>query len=106
MLDYYGSIVRTHGEIHSDLSKSCLKDVYCKELLDEVLGDKEYSVSGYMVFFRKTIIEEYHLIYEKRLSLNDKKLTSYYGLLEQLPGDIIYKILDTLYLNNNIDDNK
>ena len=43
MLDYYGSIVRTHDEIHSDLSKSCLKDVYCKELLDEVLGCLLYT---------------------------------------------------------------
>ena len=104
MLDYYGSIVRTHDEIHSDLSQNELKDVYCKELLNEVLGDKEYSVSGYNVFFRKEIIWDYHLIYQKRLLLNDKKLKSYSVLFNHLADDIISHIFQYLNLNNNVDD--
>lgn len=94
MMDYFGSIVKTHDDIHFDLQIE-LKDIYCRELLDEILGNKEYSVSGYMVFFRKTIIEEYHTLYETKLLLNDKKLKTYYGLSENgLTNDIIYHILN------------
>lgn len=105
MMDYYGSIVKTHEEIHLDLSQRELKDNYCKTLLDEVLGDKEYSVSGYMVFFRKEIINNYHSIYQERsLLLNDKKLKSYFGLSIHLADDIISHIFQYINLNNNVND--
>jgi hypothetical protein len=92
MLDYYGSITMKDCEIDSQIISSFKK--YCDEkyiqqiILDlrkEQLLAKEYSISGWNVFFKKEIYSEIF----KRIQLfkNQQKLSI--AFLELLNPDIL-----------------
>tara|TARA_Y100001958_G_C21224795_1_gene550187 strand:- start:347 stop:724 length:378 start_codon:yes stop_codon:yes gene_type:complete len=76
MLDYYGSIVKSEKEIDNELIqrfKNRCHESYMKIIInnlrkEEVL-QKEYSVSGWMVFHAKTI----HEIIDKSINYQSQK---------------------------------
>jgi polyhydroxyalkanoate synthesis regulator phasin len=81
MLDYYGSIIIKEDEIVEKIINSyqnkyeteTLKKII-KEMMDEGKISKEYSVSGWMVFFGKDIIEKVENKYKEKLNNAKKRL--------------------------------
>ena len=85
MLDYYGSILKSKGDIDKELiqkfrekcNESYLRKIISDLRKDEILLN-EYSVSGWMVFHGKTI----HDIISKTINyqklINEKKLKFVY----------------------------
>ena len=78
MLDYYGSIIMNEDEIikriidsyQEKYDKDALKRII-KDFMDEGVIKKEYSVSGWMVFFGQDAVK---MVEEKYLSdLQDAK---------------------------------
>ena len=81
MLDYYGSIPLTELEIDTKIISSFKK--YCNEnYIQQIIHDlrkenilkKEYSVSGWNVFFQKEIYSEIFQRIQSQLSKNKQKL--------------------------------
>lgn len=100
MMDYYGSIEKDHDEIKRDF-KSLLKEKYNESILQSIIKDKTYSISGYNVFFGKQILEEYHTIYEELFLQNRKKLSLSYSLRSMdVNDDLIALIGKTINLKN------
>ena len=66
MLDYYGSIPKKEDEIIKDLISYYTMRNYDENIVKNIINDlmengeikKEYSVSGWMVFFQKESIEK------------------------------------------------
>ena len=86
MLDYYGSIIKCGKEIDNELIKSFrnrCRESYMKKIIHDLrkqeILNKEYSVSGWNVFHRKTIHDIINLhidtIYKLKMSKIRLKLT-------------------------------
>ena len=85
MLDYYGSIIKHENEVDTELISRFRERCY-ESYLEKIISDlrkegvlqKEYSVSGWMVFHGKTI----HEIIEKTINYkkqkNEKKIKFLY----------------------------
>lgn len=100
MMDYFGSIEKDHEEIKRDF-RSLLKEKYNESILQSIIKDKTYSISGYNVFFEKQILEEYHTKYEEYILQNKKKLSLSYSLrLMNVNNDVIDLIGTTINLKN------
>ena len=80
MLDYYGSIEKDHEEIKNEF-RILLKEKYNESILESIIKNKKYSLSGYYVFFGKQISEEYNSRYEELILQNKKKLLLSYCLM-------------------------
>ena len=82
MLDYYGSIMINEDDIIKRIIESyqnkyeteTLKKII-KEMMNEGLIHKEYSVSGWMVFGGKDAIQKVEEAYQKKLMDAKKKLS-------------------------------
>jgi hypothetical protein len=100
MLDYYGSIQKDHGEIKREF-KSLFKEKYSEEILESIIKDETYSVSGYGMFFFKEILAEYKEKYSTTLLRNEKKLSLSYSLKEMdVDKDLNDSIGNCLNLKN------
>lgn len=85
MLDYYGSIVKSEKEIDSELIqyyKDRCYESYMKKMInnlrkEEVL-QKEYSVSGWMVFHKKTILDIINIQLSHDLNKANKRIKFVY----------------------------
>lgn len=97
MLDYYGSIVKSEKEIDNELIqkfKNRCNESYMKKIInnlrkEEVL-QKEYSVSGWMVFHAKTI----HEIIDKYINYQSQR--------NQKLLKFIYSYYNSEYYNKDI----
>lgn len=99
-MDYYGSIEKDHGEIKRDF-RHLLKEKYNEYILQSIIKDKIYSISGYNVFFGKQILEEYYTKYEEITLQNEKKLSLSYCLrLINVNDKLINLIGTTINLKN------
>ena len=99
MMDYYGSIEKDHDEIKSDF-RSLLKEKYNESILQSIIKEKTYSISGYNIFFGKQILEEYHTIYEELFLQNSKKLSLSYSLRSMDVNDNLINLIGkTINLN-------
>lgn len=85
MLDYYGSITKCEKEIDKELielfKKKCYES-YIKNLIfklrkQEVIY-KEYSISGWMMFHRDTIIDIINIELNHKKHKSEKKLKFLY----------------------------
>ena len=99
MLDYYGSIPMYECDIDtqiiSSFKKHCDEKYIQKIILDlrkEQLLAKEYSVSGWNVFFKKEIFPE--ILQRIQLFINQQKLSI--AFLKPLNPDILKLICDHL----------
>lgn len=96
MLDYYGSITKNEDEIISDLINYYENKNYNKDLIKNIINNliekneisKEYSVSGWMVFFKKICIDKINNELEKKEII-----------------DILYDIINDIDVCNEIYDN-
>ena len=99
MLDYYGSITMKESEINtqiiSSFKKQCDEKYIQKIILDlrkENILLKEYSATGWNVFFKKEIFLE--ILQRIQLFINQQKLSI--AFLKPLNPDILKLICDHL----------
>ena len=83
MLDYYGSITMNNEEIkqailrHFDKGDADIVNTIIDDFMEQDKINKEYSVSGWLVFFGKQLIEDirkelHKMKEEKKISTNEK----------------------------------
>lgn len=103
MLDYYGSIIQDNNQIDRDLIQ-CFRD-YNKDHILEIINELrrvgtlpiDNSVSGWMVFVRKFIIDEIKSILTKETHLAKQRLELVkYSDSVNLPSDISQKICECI----------
>ena len=104
MLDYYGSIVKSEDDINSEIIQ-CFRDrcyeSYMKKMInnlrkEEVL-QKEYSVSGWMVFHRKTILDMINIQLNHGLQKANKRIKFVYCYNQLFnDNDVCKEICDKL----------
>lgn len=96
MLDYYGSITKNEDEIILELINYYENKDYNKDLIKNIINDlittnqisREYSVSGWMVFFKKICIDK----------INDE-------IRKKVIIDILYDMINDIDVCNEIYDN-
>jgi hypothetical protein len=104
MLDYYGSIIKSEGDVDQELilkfrekcNESYLRKIISDLRREEVL-QKEYSVSGWMVFHSRTIhdIMTKTINYQKQKNVKRLKFVyCYYHLSND--SDVCQLICDKL----------
>lgn len=102
MLDYYGSITLTESEIDTQIISSFIQ--YCNEdYVQQIISDlrkenilsKEYSVSGWNVFFKKEIYSEIFKRIQSQLYKNQQKL-AFIKCIQELSLDICESICNQL----------
>lgn len=83
MLDYYGSITMNNEEIkqailrHFDKGDADIVNTIIDDFMEQDKINKEYSVSGWLVFFGKPLIEDirkelHKMKEENKISTNEK----------------------------------
>tara|TARA_B100001093_G_C25985888_1_gene659372 strand:+ start:84 stop:338 length:255 start_codon:yes stop_codon:yes gene_type:complete len=83
MLDYYGSITMNNEEIkqailrHFDKGDADIVNTIIDDFMEQDKINKEYSVSGWLVFFGKQLIEDirkelHKMKEENKISTNEK----------------------------------
>ena len=85
MLDYYGSIIKRENEVDTELISRFRERCY-ESYLEKIISDlrkegvlqKEYSVSGWMVFHGKTIHEIILKTINYQKQKNEKKIKFLY----------------------------
>tara|TARA_B100001094_G_scaffold306437_1_gene337208 strand:+ start:6508 stop:6849 length:342 start_codon:yes stop_codon:yes gene_type:complete len=99
MLDYYGSIVKSDKEIDTEIISNYINkcnETYIEKLISDLRKEdkihKKYSISGWNVFGRTSVLWEIDLIFKKNKEKNEKKLKTYY-------------CLDKYFILNDIKDN-
>ena len=96
MLDYYGSITKNKDEIILELINYYENKDYNKDFIKNIINNliekneisKEYSVSGWMVFFKKICIDK----------INDE-------IKKKEIIDILYDVINDIDVCNKICDN-
>ena len=96
MLDYYGSITKTPEEVDSELisyfkeyEKSYIQSIIYN-LRNENIIQNTYSVSGWMVFCRKEVIQSIETKIKNDTEKNKKKLLLVrYFIENDFPVDIM-----------------
>jgi hypothetical protein len=85
MLDYYGSIIKSEAEVDQELIQKFREKCYesymkkiIRDLREEEVLQKEYSVSGWMVFHGKTIHEIIDKTINYQKQKNEKKIKFLY----------------------------
>lgn len=81
MLDYYGSVIKSEQEIDRELIEN-FKDRCYESYMKKIISDlrreevlrKEYSVSGWMVFYSKIIYDIIKSQLDNELNISEKKL--------------------------------
>ena len=99
MLDYYGSIIKSKKEIDHELIsffESYLKQIIYNLRKEETLAN-EYSVSGWLVFYRENIYKmiKIQLNHQKQKNYQKLKFTYCYHLLFN-DIDVCSLICDTI----------
>ena len=103
MLDYYGSIIQDNTQIDRDLIQY-FRD-YNKDHILEIINELrrvgtlpiDNSISGWMVFVRKFIIDEIKEILSKETHLANQRLEFIkYCDSVNLPSDISQKICESI----------
>jgi len=94
MLDYYGSIIKSEREIDNELIKSfrnLCHESYMKKLINDLrkqeILNKEYSITGWNVFHRKTICDIIKNRLDIELYISEKRLKFLY-IFNRLYDDI------------------
>ena len=97
MLDYYGSIPKKEDEIIKDLISYYTMKNYDVNIIENIINDlmengeikREYSVSGWMVFFKKESIEKINNELKKKEIVN-----VLYDIIEDI--DVCNKICENI----------
>ena len=85
MLDYYGSIIKSEKEIDSEIINYFRKKCY-ESYIQKIISDlrkegvlhKEYSISGWCVFHRRTIHENIEKTINYQKQKNEMKIKFLY----------------------------
>ena len=108
MLDYYGSIIKSETEIDKELIQSFRNKAYESYLLNiiqnlknENILLKDYSISGWRVFGKKSIHEIINKEINFQKQINEQKLKFVYCYLNLfIDIDICQLICDEINIKN------
>ena len=105
MLDYYGSIIKSKEEINNELIsffQSHSNESYLKKIIHDLRKEEclanEYSISGWLVFYKKNIHKmiQTQLNHQKQKNYQKLKFTyCFYLLFNEM--DVCALICDKIY---------